>query len=109
MAILGSADLDVTDISLDSININGVAYPVKTPRVCDVSGPGASICECGSGPDGYSDLLLHFSQSDLIEALALDSEPEGAVVEVTVFGEQLSDGLEVQATDCITIHHPGGH
>ncbi|NUN98387.1 MAG: DUF3748 domain-containing protein, partial [Candidatus Omnitrophica bacterium] len=106
MAILGSAELDVTEIDPDSININGV-QPVKAPTVNDVAGPGAELCACGSGPDGYPDLVLHFSQRDLVDALDLGSQPEGAVVEVTVFGN-LPDGLEVQATDCITLHHAGG-
>ena len=102
MAILGSADFDVTTINVDSISIDGVAYPVKMPSLGDVSGPGAELCACGSGPDGYPDLILHFSQRDLIDALALDTLAPGTVVEVTVTGA-LPEGRKVEATDCVVI------
>ncbi|MCB9769751.1 MAG: DUF3748 domain-containing protein [Candidatus Omnitrophica bacterium] len=109
MAILGSPELDVADIDVASININGVAFPVKSPSVADVSGPGESVCDCGTGPDGYPDLVLHFSQEDVVEALGLEALSEDAEVDVTVFANQ-NDGLEVQATDCMTIHFAGkGH
>jgi len=111
MAILGSADLDVTDINVSSLNINGAAFPVKAPKVYDVGGPGPEPCVCGShkcrGRDGYPDLVLQFSQSDLIDALGLDEVRSGTVVEVTVFGE-MSDGVELQATDCLKVHVVGG-
>ena len=104
MAILGSADLDVTQIDVDSISINGVAYPVKTPSVQDVSGQAS--CDCGSGPDGYQDLVLQFSQHDVIDALGLDTLPEGTLVYVTVTGNLGCQ--KVEATDCMTLHRAGG-
>ncbi len=106
MAILGSADLDVTTIDVDSISINGVAFPVKTPSVQDVTQPGATVCDCGAGPDGYPDLILHFAQHDLIDALGLDALAEDTVVEVTVKAD-LPNCRTVEATGCITVHQPG--
>jgi hypothetical protein len=72
MAILGSADLDVTTIDFSSCNIAGV-YPVKNKATySDVN------------LDGYDDLELKFSRADLIIALGLDLLTEETVVDVTV-------------------------
>jgi hypothetical protein len=50
VSILGSAEFDVTTIDVNSISINNVVFPVKSPTVQDVSGLGA---DCGTGsPDG---------------------------------------------------------
>ena len=47
-------------------------------------------------------MILHFSQRDVIEALALDTLTAGAVVEVTVTGV-LPEGQPFEATDCVVI------
>lgn len=99
MAILGSADFDVTAIDVNSISIGGVVFPVKAPTVQDVSGPGA---DCGTGlPDGYPDLVVHFSRRDLIDALGLDLMEIGTRAEVTVTG--LASSCPFEATDSVVI------
>ena len=92
MAILGSDVLDVTTIDVGSINIAGV-YPVKTPSVEDVN------------LDGYDDLVLHFSRTDLIDALGLDMYAPGDMVDVTVSAIAGCDALE--ATDVLVIQALG--
>ncbi|UCD30094.1 MAG: hypothetical protein JSV03_06375 [Planctomycetota bacterium] len=102
MAILGSEDLNVADINIDSISIGEVIFPVKTPSIEDVSGPMGDPCACGTGvPDGYDDLVVHFSRRDLIGALGLDLLEVGTEVEVIVKGDIGGDVIE--AKDCITL------
>ena len=99
VAILGSADFDVTTIDINSISIGGIVFPVKTPTVKDESGPGAG---CGTGsPDGYPDLVVHFSRRDLIDALGLDLMEVGATVNVTVSG--FASSCPFEATDSVLI------
>ena len=89
MAILGSADLDVTTIDFSTVNIAGV-YPVKnkaTYRDVDL--------------DGYDDLELKFSRGDLIDALGLDMYEPGTMVDVTVSAKVGCDDLV--ATDVLVI------
>ncbi|MHC4442841.1 MAG: hypothetical protein ACYTA5_09620 [Planctomycetota bacterium] len=82
MAILGSED--------------------KPPSIEDVSGPLGEPCTCGTGePDGYDDLVLHFSRRDVIFALGLDMIEPGTEVEVTV--NATMGGSDLVATDCIVI------
>jgi len=103
MAILGSATFDVSTIDVKTISIGGVAFPLKAPSILDVSTPaGAEDCACQISMDGYADLVLHFSQRDVIQALGLDTMASGAVVPITVEG-QLLDGTPFEATDCVTL------
>ena len=89
MAILGSADLDVTTIDFSTVNIAGV-YPVKDKATYkDVNG------------DGFDDLELKFSRSDLIDALGLDTYAPGDIVDVTVDAQVGCDALA--ATDVLII------
>ncbi|UCD29127.1 MAG: hypothetical protein JSV03_01185 [Planctomycetota bacterium] len=103
MAILGSEDLDVVKIDPASISIGGVVFPVKTPHIEDVSGSTGDPCACGTGvPDGYDDLVLHFSRRDLLVALGLDELDPGTEVQITVKGA-LRNCRKFEATDCITL------
>ncbi|MDM8005439.1 MAG: LamG domain-containing protein [Phycisphaerae bacterium] len=103
VAILGSATFDVSTVDVNSISIGGVVYPVKAPSILDVSAPaGPEQCACQIGTDGYSDLVLHFSRRDLIQALGLDTIASGAAVPIAVEG-QLLDGMPFEATDCVPL------
>jgi hypothetical protein len=91
---------------VDTISIGGVAFPVKAPSIVDVSAPaGGQECACQIGIDGYADLVLHFSQREVIQALGLDDMEPGTVVAVTVEG-RLTNGGPFVATDCVTLVAP---
>ncbi|MHC4796794.1 MAG: golvesin C-terminal-like domain-containing protein, partial [Planctomycetota bacterium] len=102
IAILGTEDVDVSEIVVESISIAGTVFPVRTPSVDDVSSPAAAECECNGGPDGIDDLVIHVSRRELILALSLDDLEPGAVVPVTVEG-MLLGGRPFVATDCVTL------
>jgi hypothetical protein len=104
MAILGTDDLDVSDIDPGSISIAGVVFPQKTPSIKDVSAPvDGDECTCQEvGPDGYADLVIHFSRREVITALGLGAMAPGTEVPITVTGE-LIDGTPFEATDCVTL------
>ena len=71
VVIAGSADLDVTMIDLDSIELNGVP-PVRS-AIGDVP-------TCNSEePDVYSDLTLKFNTHDLVEAMEVSPADREAV------------------------------
>ncbi|MHC4445082.1 MAG: thrombospondin type 3 repeat-containing protein [Planctomycetota bacterium] len=93
MALLGSADVDVNDINLSSLNIAGVEKPVKKPEVSDENG------------DEYPDLKCHFSRRGVIIAMGLDLlDCDGTVVPVTVDGWLLSISTRpVIATDNVIL------
>lgn len=97
MAILGSADYDLHDIDLTSLNIGGVVFPVKTP----------SVCEDDVNDDGLLDLVIHVSRREIIAALELELlDCNGTVVPVTVDGT-LNCGLAIVGTDSITLECRG--
>ena len=90
MAILGSAELDVTTIEYATVNIAGTVFPVKDrPSIEDENG------------DGYDDLKLHFARYDLQTALGLDLLEPGDMVDVTV-NAKLGDN-DLVATDTLVI------
>jgi hypothetical protein len=115
MAILGTDDFDVSDIDPASISIAGTVFPQKTPSIEDVSAPlldnnhvnvqppNGVRCECHEeGPDGYADLVIHFSRREIIAALGLGALARDTEVPITVTGELL-DGTPFEATDCVRI------
>jgi hypothetical protein len=104
MAILGTDAFDVTRIDVNTLSIDGLAFPVKTPSIEDETSPAAGgQCACHIGkPDGFYDLKIHFSIHDVIMALGLDAMPAGETVPITVQGALL-DGTPFEATDCVTL------
>lgn len=102
VAILGSANLDVTTIDVDSIELAGVS-PVRS-RVADVATPAADNfdgCECATeGPDGFADLTLKFKTQDIVETLGRVNHGEVVILELT---GALFDGTEIRGDNCITI------
>ena len=68
VAILGSVDLDVTQVDVSSVRLEGVA--AKKSSIEDVEAT-TSACESCTplGADGYPDLILKFSIPALLDAL----------------------------------------
>ncbi|MDH3937524.1 MAG: FG-GAP-like repeat-containing protein, partial [candidate division Zixibacteria bacterium] len=105
-AVLGSADLDVTEIDPTTVTLAGVsAYrwsfeDVATPNLDD-----AEPCECNTiGSDGYTDLTLKFDKSAVIDALG--EVGNGDVIPLTLSGE-LTDGSAFEGVDCVVIRAGG--
>jgi hypothetical protein len=101
VAILGTADFDVTDIDVSTILLEGVA-PVRFAYE-DVAAPvvDGEACECDTlGADGFMDLTLKFRTQDIVAALG--PVAVGDVIELTLTGE-LNDGTLFEATDCVII------
>ena len=94
VAILGTADFDVTTVDIDTLLFVG------DPNGGTAVGPLRSAIEDVSG-DGYSDLSLKFSTADLVELGALGSE----TVKGILTGELL-DGTLFEGMDSIRIVPP---
>ena len=77
VAILGSADLDVSDIDAASVKLAGA--PALRSKDQDVNS------------DGYTDLVLKFNRSDIVAGLA--GTQHGDVVTLTLFGATTSGGI----------------
>ncbi|MHC4672355.1 MAG: thrombospondin type 3 repeat-containing protein [Planctomycetota bacterium] len=91
MAILGSEEYDVNDIDLNSLNIGGVVFPVRTPKI-----------DKDENGDGLLDLVIHVSRRELILDLGLNLLEPGTVMPITVEGELL-DGTPLEATDSVEL------
>jgi len=92
VAILGTADFDVTTIDRASIRMvtdpadtDGLA-PIRS-RVEDVATPPAAVPACPNtcsdaetGPDGYPDLTLKFKTQDVVELLGAVSDGDCVVL-----------------------------
>jgi hypothetical protein len=102
MALLGSDGMDIDNIDVSSIEINGVS-PIRSNRD-DVGGPAreaAEDCECAEGDyDGIFDLTLKFSTQEIVATLGAVSR--GDVVELTLTGT-LNDGTAFEASECVVI------
>jgi hypothetical protein len=101
VAVLGTIDLDVDDIDVSSLLLEGVA-PLRHSYE-DVAAPveDGEECECTTaGPDGYMDLTLKFQKSEI--AAALGAFSDGDVIALTLKG-QLNDGTPFKGIDCVVI------
>jgi hypothetical protein len=105
VAVLGTGDLDVAQIDVDSIRLEGVG-PIRS-AIEDVATPFEpligknEVLDCtDSGPDGFDDLMLKFDTQELVEAL-------GYVVDGQVWGLTLTgvlqDGTPIIGEDVIVI------
>jgi hypothetical protein len=97
VAILGSADFDVTQIDISTLNFAGTAVRIKgndNPQcsVEDVSGDFSASLE--GAPDGYPDLVCHFVDDPSFW------EPGDGVA--TLDG-LLLDGTPIQGTDTLCV------
>jgi hypothetical protein len=103
VAVLGSTTLDVTDIDISSLRLEGVAPLSKGgPNITDVAGPVSSEMGCActtAGPDGYADIMMRFQSQEIAAAISPGMEGDR---ELTLTGTYL-DGIPFEATDCILI------
>jgi len=107
VAVLGTNDLDVTDIDASTIllgreGVAGTLAPVSW-SVADVAEPfTGELCDCHTdGADGYPDLVLKFSNTDLFTALNL-SAVRGRYVELILTGDLL-DETDIVGSDCVRV------
>jgi hypothetical protein len=102
VAILGTADFDVTTVDVASLRLVGVS-PIRS-RLKDVATPVAAavdVCDCTTeGPDGYLDLALKFNAQEIIEALG--DINNGDVLQLGLTGV-LSDGTPFEGWDCVIV------
>jgi len=103
VAILGTAEFDITAIDEASIRLAGVS-PIRG-SIEDVATPvsdGADECECTiEGPDGYLDLTLMFETQEIVAALG--EVNDGDILPLTLTG-LLFDGISIEGADCVVIH-----
>ena len=101
VALLGSSSLDVNDVDVSSLLLEGVA-PLRHDFE-DVAAPveDGEECECTeAGPDGHVDLTLKFRKSEIAAALGFVSD--GDTIALTLTGELL-DGTPFETSDCVRI------
>jgi len=103
VAILGTADFDVTTIDVSTVTIAGI-YPLKWGFE-DVSTPYLDpLMDCYScteeGMDGYMDLSLIFNSRDIITSLGNVSHGDCVTLEINGF---LYDGTPITGSDIVTI------
>jgi hypothetical protein len=101
VAILGTADFDVTTIDPTSIRLAGVS-PLRSSFE-DVAGPvfDSNDCNCTEdGPDGFPDLTLKFKTGDIVEAIGDVNYGDTLTLKLTgvMIGER-----PIEGTDCILI------
>lgn len=107
VAILGTADFDVTTIDPATVNISEVfalkwAYEdVATPYEDGFSDP-LSKMDCGTGgADGYTDLVLHFDSQEIATLFAANLKDDLVVVELG--GQLKDDGPSIVGEDVMII------
>jgi hypothetical protein len=89
VAILGTADLDVTTIDPATLLLEGVAplrwsyEDVATPYEPFLGKPLDAYACNEYGPDGYMDLVLHFDAQAVITALGPVSDGEVLILMLT--------------------------
>jgi hypothetical protein len=105
LALLGSEELDVSEIDVATIRLAGVE-PVRSSFE-DVAAPLAdgSECDCTEeGSDGYLDLTLKFKARQIAEEIinTVGDVNEGEVLVLPVTGA-LYDGTAIEGEDCVRI------
>jgi hypothetical protein len=102
-AILGSETVDVYDIDVSTILLEGV--PPLRHAYEDVATPDGRVdCACNDfDGDGYMDLTLKFDRVEIAGAILNGGGHQvGQVLELTATG-RLNDGTPFQVSDCITL------
>jgi hypothetical protein len=104
VALLGTADFNVSDIDVDSLQLEGVdPFLVQYE---DVAEPFAGdLCGCTeAGPDGILDLSLKFRTEDLVAAIG----PIQRGDRVLTLTGALLDGTAIEGQDCVVVLVGGG-
>jgi hypothetical protein len=99
--VLGSKDVDVRDIDVEALRLEGSVRPLAA-RVTDMGGPGDNNdppCAVMS-PDGYSDLRLTFSSGDIAEAIGPVAKGDSVLLHLTGC---LKDGTGIRGDDAVVI------
>ena len=102
VAILGTADFDVSTVDPATLLLEGVA-PLRWDfeDVATPVGPDADSCECTTlGADGYMDLTLKFDRPAIAAALGPVSDREVRVLTLT---GMTYDSTEIEGQDCVII------
>jgi hypothetical protein len=96
VALLGSADFDVNNIDIASLQLHGVA-PIRSGYE-DVAEPfTGDLCGCTeNGPDGFMDLTLKFPTQEIRDTIGMAS----GIHTVTLTGALL-DGTPIEGQDCV--------
>ena len=117
VAILGSADIDVTTLDPATILITREGFdPIAPIRYSydDVGAPSeGEPCACddldedgldedGLDGDGITDLTLKFSMPELVEGLGLKEVASREIIPLTIMGET-EDGTLIMGEDCVKI------
>jgi len=106
VAILGTADFDVTTIDPVTVTLEGVA-PIRW-NIEDVATPDGELeDDCNAttaGADGYDDLTLKFAKQEIVAALG--PVHDGDVIVLTVTGN-LFYGTPIEGYDCVIIKSKG--
>lgn len=113
VAILGTANLDVTKIDPASIRlvIGETEVPPIRSSIEDVATPFTDeITSCESctdlGPDGNMDLTLKFKTQAIVQAIGVDNVNDGDCFLVTLTGE-LDNGTPIIGEDVLRILKKG--
>ena len=117
VAVVGTPSLEAWRINTTSLTltradgVGGAAKPIQrrsgpAVRFDDVSRPpDGDLCGCNAERDGVTDFVLSFSGRALVDALDLDSAPQGSSIRLVLTGSMI-DGTPFTAADCVAISLP---
>jgi hypothetical protein len=102
VAIAGSPTLNVNDINLATLKLEGVSLAKSS--IADVISqykrPEGS-CDCTTaGADGYKDLVLQFTSQQVVKAMGKVTNRESRVLSIT---GNLKDGTPIKGSDCVLV------
>jgi hypothetical protein len=101
MVIYGSSNLNVSDINLSTIRINGVA-PLRSSFE-RIGAPYAKVndCDCSAaGSDNIMDLALKFDTQALVPSLAGVADGQRTTIIIT---GKLRNGTDFEGRDCVRV------
>ena len=102
VAIMGSEELDVSQIDVASIRLEGVA--ALRSSIEDVGSPYDAPDCYYHGPDAYDDLTLKFDTQEIVGALGDVNDGDNITLKLT--GE-LNDGTQIEGEDVVIIKKKG--
>lgn len=105
VAVVGGVDFDVNDVDTDTLRLEGIAplrhafEDVATPFLPFTGKELASDCT-EDGPDGVIDLMMHFSNQQIVGALGAVARGEVIVLELT---GMLTNGEDILSEDVMIV------
>jgi hypothetical protein len=113
VAILGTADFDVTQVDPSSVRIEGVApmrwnyEDVATPFE-PYTGKGDCVSDCTyAGLDGYMDLTLKFDTKEIITAIGEVSDGNCVLLQVTGNLKEEFGSIPIKGEDVVIVIKQG--